>query len=211
MELVAVNDDYFGADPFLNLDLSTGTYALVVTSEGNQFDANSAARGSGGTSEGEYELRVDFQASALATLRDADGSAFDVDRDGVAGGNYNFWFDVADATNTRYVHKNYGQAGTGGLTTPILKSPSCLDSARPGQIVRILGDQGFDNNVTTQADNVPYLVGRTSSVLPDGDSLQVPAGVTVMIDAGAQSRWPVVESLWAPIRLPIAWVAACRY
>ncbi len=36
-ELVAVNDDYFGSDPFLNLDLSTGSYALVVTSEGNQL------------------------------------------------------------------------------------------------------------------------------------------------------------------------------
>lgn len=185
-EIVAINEDYFGADPFINLQLPVGHYSLAITSEGNQFDANSAAQGSGGTTEGGYELRVEFNPTqSVATLRDAAGTAFDGDRDGVDGGNYNFWFDVANTANTLYVHKNFGAAGNGGLTTPYSRLQTALATATPGQIVRILGDQGFDNDVTTQADNVPYLIGRSGTVLPDGDSLQVPAGVTVMVDAGA--------------------------
>ena len=98
-QLVAVNDDYFGSDPFINLSLPEGSYALGVTAEGNSFDPNSSGHGSGGTTEGAYDLRIDFQPAADAenglAMMDADGSVFDGDRDGAEGGNYNFWFNVA--------------------------------------------------------------------------------------------------------------------
>ena len=136
-ELVAVNDDYFGRDPFIDLDLKSGVYALGIAAEGNSFDPNSSGHGSGGTSEGDYDLRLDFQPVADAVndlaMIDADGSIFDGDRDGAQGGNYNFWFNVApqrvtgsSPSNTAdeviFVHKGFTGLSTGAAQRAVQQS-----------------------------------------------------------------------------------------
>jgi len=54
-------------------------------------------------------------------------------------------------------------------------------------LVRIVGNGGLDGNIRTLGDNRPYLVGLDNAgvPLPDGQSVEVPQGVTAMFEAGA--------------------------
>ena len=54
-------------------------------------------------------------------------------------------------------------------------------------MIRIIGNGGADGNLGTPADNVPYEIGFNllSQPLADGSTLNVPQGVSVMIDRGA--------------------------
>ncbi len=62
-------------------------------------------------------------------------------------------------------------------------SPALFNEPR---IVRILGNPGGDDDLRTPADALPYLLGRDLfGPLADGETMDVPQGVTVMIDAGA--------------------------
>ncbi len=62
-------------------------------------------------------------------------------------------------------------------------SPSLL---RSPSLIRILGNGGTDGDPTTLSNNRPYLLGVDgTTALKDGDSLEVPQGVTVMVDAGS--------------------------
>ncbi|WP_143543664.1 S8 family serine peptidase [Rhodopirellula sp. MGV] len=63
-----------------------------------------------------------------------------------------------------------------------------FDAALPGDIVRIVGNGGQDNDVSTKADNFSYQIGLSEiggNTLEDGRHMNVPKGVTTMIDAGA--------------------------
>lgn len=184
--LVAQNDDYFSEDSFIELMLEAGDYSLAVSS---------TDLGAGGSSQGEYSLRVNFNENigAATSLFDADLDAdglqnntlFDGDNDGEAGGVYNFWFNAAAASDTLFVDKVAPAGGDGAIATPFNEIDLALAAATPGQIVRIVGnDQGDDGDV---ANDLPYLIGRdlNNNVLADGATLNVPQGVTVMVDAGA--------------------------
>ncbi|MEJ7591421.1 MAG: pre-peptidase C-terminal domain-containing protein [Planctomycetaceae bacterium] len=59
--------------------------------------------------------------------------------------------------------------------------------AGAGNIVRIVGNGGTDNSLTTASNNRPYLVGLTDSFAPleDGSAFEIPKDVMVQIDAGA--------------------------
>ena len=53
--------------------------------------------------------------------------------------------------------------------------------------MRIVGNGGADNNITTLRDNLAYEIGPgplPNQILADGKTLDVPKGVTVMVDAG---------------------------
>ena len=66
--------------------------------------------------------------------------------------------------------------------------PNAFGSTLPGDIVRIVGNGGLDNDITTERDNLSYQIGVSDTgglTLPDGRSLEVPMGVTTMIDAGS--------------------------
>ena len=78
-----------------------GTYYVGVSASGNsQYDPNVANSGVGGTTEGAYQLRLNFQPLDNSHLVDARGIALDGDADGVAGGEYNYWFNVQSASTT---------------------------------------------------------------------------------------------------------------
>ncbi|NCY01625.1 MAG: hypothetical protein EBX36_01635 [Planctomycetia bacterium] len=108
-ELVARNDDYYGRDSFLSLDLQAGSYYVAVTSTGNAgFNPEVADSGNGGRTDGRYDLKLGFTPTATAdtTIVDAaKGTPLDGDRDGVPGGACNFWFETAARKSTVYVDK----------------------------------------------------------------------------------------------------------
>ncbi|GIX00190.1 MAG: hypothetical protein KatS3mg111_3522 [Pirellulaceae bacterium] len=197
LEIVATNNDYFSSDSLIRAQLDEGTYYVAVTTLGNEdFDPRITNTGSGGVSQGEYQLRIDFVPEETTTIVDVSGTPLDGDGDGVAGGNFNFWFraaapiDVAapGAAKTVYVNKDFQGTSTGAATSPFNSIPAAMAAVAPGDIVRITGSLGADGDVATVADNRAYEIGRGgvgNQVLADGIRFEVPRGVTAMIDAGA--------------------------
>ncbi|MCO6456859.1 MAG: DVUA0089 family protein [Pirellulaceae bacterium] len=198
-EVVARNDDYYSEDSFVELQLSAGgVYYVGVSASGNNvYDPTIADSGLGGTSEGAYELRVDFQRNPGATIvdRDRQASPLDGDNDGLAGGVHNYWFRSQTTANTIYVDRAnvpaVGQpAPNGTLGNPFnnVQVALALASSRPGSIVRIVGNGGADGLLETPEDNLSYEIGfsRVNGLpLRDGSTMEIPREVTVMIDAGA--------------------------
>ncbi len=197
-ELIARNDDYFSDDSFLQMALQAGVYYIGVSAAGN-IDYNPAIEdtGFGGLSEGPYDLRLTFRPDADNSLVDVDNALntnakplsratpLDGDGDGVPGGVFNFWFRV-DATPI-IVDKTAPSGGTGNLTSPFNTIAAALNLARNGDVVRIVGNGGTDGNLGTPEDAKPYEIGfgLLGQPLADGSTLNVPKGVTVMIDRGA--------------------------
>ncbi|MEX0679627.1 MAG: dockerin type I domain-containing protein [Pirellulales bacterium] len=189
--LIARNDDYYGKDSFVQLQLTAGTYYVAITSTGNtNFDPRVVNSGFGGTTQGAYELRLTFTPTPGANdgIRYQTGTRLDGDRDGLEGGVSNFWFKV-NLAQTLYVDKA-STGGTGALgtyTNPYTTISQALAAATTGFIVRIVGNPGADNVPATLTDNLSYNVGFNSlgQALSDGSTFNVPRGVTVMIDAGA--------------------------
>ena len=65
---------------------------------------------------------------------------------------------------------------------------NAFGSSSYGDIVRIVGNGGIDGDITTESDNFSYQIGTAENggaALTDGRSMNVPSGVTTMIDAGA--------------------------
>ncbi len=178
--LIARNDNYIGRDAFLDLDLSAGTYYIAVTAFGNTaINPEVADSGSGGQSDGPYNLKVAFvpRATILNTIVDLTGKPIDGDRDGQIGGAFKFWFNTASSANTVFVNKTAAAGGTGSIATPYNTIQAAIDNVGSRKIIRIVGN----------ATSTPYLIGTNlaGNPLADGATFQVPLGVTVMIDAGA--------------------------
>jgi hypothetical protein len=104
-ELIARNDDYFGSDSYIRMELGSGTYYVAVTAGGNtDFDPVIEDTGWGGTTQGQYELRFGFRAEVDQndSIRDMDrwsedgqpGTRLDGNADGTPGGVFNFWFQT---------------------------------------------------------------------------------------------------------------------
>jgi hypothetical protein len=113
-KLIARNDNYFGKDSLVKLEnLAQGTYFIAITSTGNtDFDGRLEDSGMGGTTEGSYDLRVDFDpATKQALIADDQSLALDGDSDGRAGGDFDFWFEVG---STIFVNKTSPSAGANG-------------------------------------------------------------------------------------------------
>jgi hypothetical protein len=193
-KLIARNDDYYGKDSFLQLQLASGTYYVAVTSTGNtNFDPTIANTGFGGTTEGQYKLTMTFTPTPNAGIRDTSGTLLDGDSDGAPGGTFNFWFRVAspDTTsvvNTIFVDKASTQTTglAGSISHPYTTIADALAHASDGDVVRIVGNGGADGNLATVSDNLSYNIGfdNLNNPLSDGSTFEIPKGVTVMIDAG---------------------------
>ena len=189
--VIARNDDFYSNDSGMQLSLAAGRYYIGVSSTGNNnYDPSISDSGNGGTTDGAYDLKLSFKAdTALTGIRDATGQAIDGDHDGKSGGEYNSWFEVA---TTKFVDKLATTPGNGNLATPFQTISAALAAAAPGEIVRIVGNGGADRDASTLADNVPYAIGKdynvAQSTLADGVKFQVPANVTVMIDAGSMIK-----------------------
>jgi len=197
-ELIGRNDDYFSNDSFLKLSVEPGLYYIGVSAAGN-VDYNPAVEdtGFGGVSEGRYDLRLTFQPNAGNSLIDVDNffntsagagsreTALDGNGNGEPGGVFNYWFRVS--ATPIIVDKTAAPGGSGTLSSPYNSIVPALQAARNGDVVRIVGNGGADGNLGTPADAVPYEIGFNlmGTALADGSTLNVPQGVTVMIDRGA--------------------------
>lgn len=194
-EVIGVNDDYFSEDSFMRLHLEPGTYFIGVSASGNtDYNPEIEDSGLGGVTEGQYRLRTTFRPSEANSIVDEDGAALDGDADGAAGGVFNFWFNAAapngenaGGRRTLFVDKVSGAGGDGSRATPYNTISDAFAAAQPGDIVRLVANGGADGDVATQADNLGFEVGTGglgNQPLQDGASMNVPKGVTVMIDAG---------------------------
>ncbi|TWU66700.1 Thermophilic serine proteinase precursor [Crateriforma conspicua] len=156
---LAQNDDYFSEDSFLTAELGSGVYYLGVTASGNgDYNPNLSGSGSGGTTQGDYEVLLKFepQVSQSDVIRDTDGTrsgvpgtAIDGDLDGTPGGVNNFWFQ------TRPLER-------------ILQVQSTGAGIVPGQTMTISGSTGVSRRFefvpvggTAQPGNVPILYNAT--------------------------------------------------
>lgn len=185
---IAANDDYYGYDSLVQLDLEQGNYIVGVSAAGNdKYDPMISDSGLGGRSDGRYQLRMDFRPPAQGVLRDGTGKAFDGNSSGDSGGVFNFWFRPSGPGNTKFVDKMASTSGNGSVQSPFRNINSALAAAVSGDVVRIVGNPGADGSMTTLADNLAYEIGfnNLGQPLPDGATLDVPRGVSVMVDAGA--------------------------
>ena len=110
-EIIARNDDYYSRDSYVEMSLNAGVYYITVSASGNtNFDATIDDTGLGGTSQGVYDLRLNFrsQVDEQNVVRDADGTrtAVDGDLDGTPGGVYNFWFETQSLNRVLTVDSN---------------------------------------------------------------------------------------------------------
>lgn len=208
--LVARNDDYYSEDSFLELNLPAGRYYIGVSASGNdKYNPHLENSGFGGTSEGDYELRVTFRAPADDGLVDDTRTRFDGDSDGKPGGVYNFWFRTAPKLDVAapgedaviYIDKSneppVGQPSPNGrLDNPFNQIDDALNfisqqrQINPDNefVVRIVGNGGADGDITTVDDNEAYQIGFQPPFelpLEDGSRLDVPRNTTFMVDAGA--------------------------
>jgi hypothetical protein len=191
-EVIARNDDYFSEDSFLNMELAPGRYYIGVTSKGNtSYNPTIADSGFGGTTQGAYQLRLNFNPNPTAQMVDTSGTPLDGDSDGHAGGEFNYWFTVADAANTVIVDKSALPGGTGDISAPLnnLQTALAVVASLPAtdKVLRLVGNGGADNNLATVGDAVPYTIGFDTfgNPLADGATFDVPKNVTVMVDGGA--------------------------
>src|SRR5690606_29807615 len=185
--LLAQNDDYFSEDSFLRLTLEPGVYFIGISSTGNdRYDPERENTGAGGTSQGPYDLRLGFRPEVNSVLVDSAGVALDGDGDGQPGGVFDFWFQAKSASQTIYVDKAAPNGGTGSLSQPYNRLNTALAAARPGDLVRVVGNGGADGQLATVGDNLAYEIGQTTfGTLADGATLNIPRDVTVMVDGGA--------------------------
>ena len=186
---IAQNDDYFSNDSLINIRVTPGTYMVGVSARGNtNYDPSIEGTGFGGLTEGQYELRIDFEPVSTNNILDTSGVALDGDGDGRPGGFFDFWF-VPSVANTIYVDKigttTGGQLGTVG--NPYTEIDQAIAASRPGDTIRVLGNGGLDGLLETPEDNFSYQIGFANNGLPlvDGSSLNLPQGVRMVIDAGA--------------------------
>ena len=197
---VAANDNYFSQDSMVQVGLEAGEYFLSVTGSGNE-DNNplTGNSGSGARSQGRYQLRVDFEATTANRITEERsgsalrGSALDGDGDGLAGGDFNFWFRAAspvgvapaNSPRTLIVDKAFaGLVRDGAPATPFNRITEATAVAKPGDIIRLVGD----TRTASLTDDAAYEIGFggiSVGTLSDGPALDVPRGVTLMIDSGA--------------------------
>ncbi len=142
IDLIAQNDDYFGKDSLIRLNLDSGVYYIGVSASGNDaYDASIPGTGNGGRTQGRYDLRLTFRAQTdgIDTIRDVSTGAadlsvpFDGDADGVPGGVYNFWFETRPLDRVL----NFNAGGTASLE---------------GRIVTVTGGNGVVRRFEFSAD-----------------------------------------------------------
>ena len=198
-EVVSRNDDYNSNDAYISLTLDPGTYYLGVSSTGNtSYDPTISDSGYGGNTDGAYGLQLSFTTAPPSTLTDADNvgnlaasstaqlTSLDGDADGVAGGDFNFWFQTG---TTIFVDKTTTTplaSQDGGLLTPYSEIDLALAKAASRIVAPVNGAAGIlDTEFFTIQDNLTTLVFEFDRTDIGGGV--DPAHIAISIDPGDSS------------------------
>ena len=213
---IAGNDDYFDDDSFISVHLQAGTYYIGVSSTGNPQYAPDV---DGGTTEGAYQLRINFQPQVQQQLKGARGTALDGDADGRPGGQLDYWFNVQTADNTLIVDKLAPTTGADGSTDhPYNNLQAALAAAQQGEIVRVVGNNvANDNqgNAIQAVDGTMLVDGRTFTISDakrtftfelDGNSTFTQGNIQVAFKS-TDSAETVAAALAAAIN-SVSWIPA---
>jgi hypothetical protein len=192
-ELISRNDDYYSSDSYISVSLGSGTYYIGVTASGNtSFDPTIEGTGSGGRSQGLYDLRVSYRAQVDTddTISDLDrirenrpGTRLDGDADRVPGGVYNFWFQ------TRPLDRRIEITGTGAQFVDG-QTLTLEDGARTVKVFEFDQDGTLNNAGATR---VTFSAGSTPAQIAAQIASQIDAlhstgfGITADYNAGATS------------------------
>ncbi|HUY92990.1 MAG TPA: choice-of-anchor L domain-containing protein [Pirellulales bacterium] len=146
-EIVSRNDDYFGTDSYLKLQLAPGNYYVAVTSTGNaNFNPNVPDSGAGGTTTGAYNLRLDFTPTPVSTLTD-DGLSLIVPNVplGGQGGIQNLdKFTISTDSNTSVTFQFVTQGSTPQTgVTAILVSPGATQDQVAQAVATAIANSGL--------------------------------------------------------------------
>ena len=217
---IAANDDYFSNDSRIELQLGAGTYVIGVSATGNtDYDPIVEDTGMGGRTQGAYELLVTFDVAADTSITDGPVAgagaatdrnlALDGDADGVAGGEFNYFFTPGvplDNTGVQLRQTVYvdndgafdaSAPGQGFLNNPFREIDQALEFVRTetARKQQLIATGAIPN---ASADDIqfqirvlpgsPYRVGRDlqANALADGLTIDVPRQVDFVIDAGVQ-------------------------
>ena len=142
-QLIASNDDYYSNDSFLRLHLPAGKYYVGVNAaHNNDMDPSISDTGFGGTSSGDYELKLNFTPDAASTILDVDGVAVDGDANGTPGGLFNFYFETG---HTIFVDKladvTPGVDGDGSIGSPLDNIRAATEQARETLVMPVGGGE----------------------------------------------------------------------
>ncbi|MBR5160969.1 MAG: proprotein convertase P-domain-containing protein, partial [Thermoguttaceae bacterium] len=193
--LIATNDNYFGLDSLIEVSLKPGKYYVGVSSAGNEdYDPVNIKTGMNGTTEGEYQLKLSFTPAQNSTKL----LNFDGDMDGKVGGDFNFWFDVQKDENILYVDKTGEFTPDNGTSVYTQIDEAIADAAAMVEqfkqagssdrvVVRILANNTDKTDLTQrQAYEIgTYKQGGSTTILEDGATLDIPKGVSVVVEQGA--------------------------
>ncbi|MDA1049277.1 MAG: hypothetical protein O3C40_02205, partial [Planctomycetota bacterium] len=199
-ELISQNDDYFGNDSFIGLDLEPGTYYIGVSSTGNEnYDPAVSDTGGSGTSDGEYDLVLRFSPTPKSSLVDkapafeflaggetiVPGEFLEIEVDGVA--------KIFEFTNTGVVAFGNEPVLFEGTATPSDLARALADAINAstlntvaeaaGPRVRMTGSPtllssggiDFDNELLISESINPTL-GHLEGIPFDGDTDGLPGG-----------------------------------
>ncbi|MBI2481580.1 MAG: hypothetical protein HYV60_23935 [Planctomycetia bacterium] len=133
-DLISQNDDYFGNDSFVGLEVQPGTYFLGVSSTGNSsYDPAVSDTGGGGTSDGAYDLVLRFAPTPRSSLLDkAPAFEFKVGGDIIVPGEF-LEIQVAGVTKI-FEFTNSGTVGVGRVPVTF------QNTATPTELARALVD-----------------------------------------------------------------------
>ncbi|XZE46976.1 tandem-95 repeat protein [Pirellulaceae bacterium SH467] len=173
VDLIAQNDNYFSDDSLIRLNLDSGVYYIGVSASGNDsYDPVIPGTGTGGRTQGKYDLRLSFRAQtdsadSIQDIAEANGIsvALDGDADGTPGGVYNFWFE------TRQLNRSFN-FNAGG--SPALE----------GRLITLTGSNGVVRRFEFSAD-ATVGTGNTRIVYSNSSS---EADLAAAVVAAIQSR-----------------------
>ena len=167
-EVISRNDDYNSNDAFISIMLDPGTYYVGVSSTGNtSYDPTISDSGYGGNTDGAYDLKLSFTTPPASTLTDADNVAnlsatsiaqltsLDGDADGVAGGDFNFWFQTGTTVFVDKATVTPLASQTGDIGTPFSEIDLALTKAASRIVAPVNGAAGIlDGDFFTITDNL---------------------------------------------------------
>lgn len=187
-EVIARNDDYYGYDPFVGVDLQPGTYYVGISAKGNMaYDPTVSDTGFGGQSDGSYSLRLSLRQTPTSELADTDqGVATPLDGDGdlIAGGTFNYWFESG---TTIYVDKTTTTVTAqqdGTVTKPFSTIAAAVSKASRRIVLPASGASGLadgDYFSVNDGSNLPVVFefDTNSSVIGSNHAINISGSPTV--------------------------------